>query len=136
MSELEEEILNAQPTAEELAEFKTQVSEWTKIDDQIKKLNIAIRERKIHQRALSEGIKTFMTKFGYGNLNTNQGRILHTVKTVKQPLKLNEVKQIILENIHLTPEELFKKIFESERPVVTKESIKRVVPKVSMHLEI
>lgn len=136
MSDIEEEVLNAQPTAEELADFKARVAEWTKIDDQIKKLNIAIRERRLHQRVLSDGIKTFMTKFGYGNLNTNQGRILHTVKTVKQPLKINEIRQIILDNIHSTPEELFKKIFESERPVIKKESIKRVVPNVSMHLEI
>ena len=136
MSDIEEEVLNAQPTAEELADFKAQVAEWTKIDDQIKKLNIAIRERRLHQRVLSDGIKTFMTKFGYGNLNTNQGRILHTVKTVKQPLKINEIRQIILDNIHSTPEELFKKIFESERPVIKKESIKRVIPNVSMHLEI
>ena len=136
MSDIEEEVLNAQPTAEELADFKAQVAEWTKIDDQIKKLNIAIRERRLHQKVLSDGIKTFMTKFGYGNLNTNQGRILHTVKTVKQPLKINEIRQIILDNIHSTPEELFKKIFESERPVIKKESIKRVIPNVSMHLEI
>ncbi len=136
MSDIEEEVLNAQPTPEELADFKAQVSEWTKIDDQIKKLNIAIRERRLHQKVLSDGIKVFMTKFGYGNLNTNQGRILHTVKTVKQPLKINEIRQIILDNIHSTPEELFKKIFESERPVIKKESIKRVIPNVSMHLEI
>lgn len=136
MSDVEEEVLNAQPSPEELADFKTRVSEWTKIDDQIKKLNIAVRERRLHQKVLSDGIKTFMTKYGYGNLNTNQGRILHTVKTIKQPLKINEIRQIILDNIHSTPEELFKKIFESERPVVKKESIKRVIPNVSMHLEI
>ena len=136
MSDIEEEILNAQPTPEELADFKNRVSEWTKIDDQVKKLNIAIRERRLHQRVLSEGIKTFMTKFGYGNLNTNQGRILHTVKTIKQPLKINEIRQIILDNIHSTPEELFKKIFESERPIIKKETIKRVIPSVSMNLEI
>jgi len=136
MSISEEEISTPQPTDEELNDFKARVTEWTKLDDQVKKLNIAIRERRLHQRALSDGIIKFMSTYGYGNLNTNQGRILHTVRKVKQPLKVNEVKTLILENIKLPGEELVKKIFESERPIVEKQGIRRVVPKVSMHLEI
>ena len=125
-----------QPTQEELDDFKARVSEWTKLDDQVKKLSIAIRERRLHQKALSEGISKFMSEYGYDNLNTNQGRIIHTVRKVKQPIKLEEVRTIILENIHLPGEQLLKKIFESERPVVEKKAIQRRIPKVSMHLEI
>lgn len=131
-----EEVQTLQPTEEELNDFKAKVSEWTKLDEQVKKLNIAIRERRVHQRALSENILKFMTTYGYGNLNTNQGRILHTVRKVKQPLKVQDIKTILIENSTLPGEELVKKIFESERPIVEKQGIRRVVPKVSMHLEI
>lgn len=130
--DLEEEVLQAQPTQEELDDFKAKVSEWTKLDEQIKKLNIAIRERKVHQKVLSNGIQTFMNKFGYGNLNTNQGRIVYTVRKCKQPIKISEVKRILQER----DETLAKELFEGDRPVVEKQSIRRIVPRVSMNLEI
>ena len=130
--ELAEEVLSQQPTAEELEEFKTQVAEWTKLDDQVKKLNTAIRERRVHQRALSNGIQSFMAKFGYGNLNTNQGRIVYTVRKCKQPVKITEVKKVLLER----DQDLAKELFEGDRPVLEKSSIRRIVPKVSMSLEI
>jgi hypothetical protein len=131
-----EEAPLPQPPPEELSEFKNMVSEWTKIDEQVKKLNIAMRERKIHQSALSTSIMEFMQKYGYDNLNTNQGKIVHNVRKVKQPLKLTEIKELILQNPDLSAEELVHKIFEGERPTSTKQSIVRRVPKVSMHLDI
>lgn len=130
--EEEEAPLTQQPSPEELEEFKTQVAEWTKIDEQVKKLNTAIRERRVHQRALSIGIQTFMAKYGYGNLNTNQGRIVYTVRKCKQPIKVTEVKKVLMER----DQELAKEVFESERPILEKSSIRRIVPKVSMSLEI
>jgi len=137
MSDLiEEEEPALTPSPEELEEFKGRVSEWTKLDDQIRKLSVAIRERKVHQKALSEGITSFMRKFGYDNLNTNQGRIHHSVRKVKTPIKLTEVKEILTQRKELNGEALLREIFEKERPTVEKESIRRVIPKVSMHLEI
>jgi len=47
-----------------------------------------------------------------------------------------EIKEFLLEKKHLTGEQLFKEIFEKERPVKQSSSIRRVVPKVSMHLDI
>lgn len=133
---VEEETTNTKPTQEELDDFKARVSEWTKLDDQVRKLNTAIRERRVHQKALSDGIREFMNKYGYDNLNTNQGRILYSVRKVKQPIKLNEIKDFIMTQKELSGENLIKAIFEQERPIVEKSSIRRVIPKVSMHLEI
>lgn len=127
---------NESPSEEELADFRGKVSEWMKMDDQIRKLEIAIRERKVHQRALSEGIQTFMDKYGYDNLNTNQGRIRHSCRIVKLPVKMTEVKEKLLEYKELTGEELFKKIFESERPTKENKKIRRIIPKVSMNLDL
>lgn len=136
MSDEEEDIEIVQPSDEELAEFKNRVSEWTKLDDQVRKLIIAVKERRTHQKALSEGIQQFMTKYGYDNLNTNYGRIVHSVRKVKQPIKLPEIRELIKREPTLKGDELIKLIFESERPVVEKQMIRRVIPNVSMSLEI
>lgn len=124
------------PNEEELVDFKNMVSEWTKMDDQIRKLSIAVRERKILQRALGERIKSFMKTYSYDTLNTKQGKIHHSIRKTKQPIKINDIKEVLKEKSHLTGEELLKEIFEKERPIIEKESIRRVIPKVTMHLDI
>ena len=124
------------PSEEELELFRQRVAEWTKIDDIIRKLTNAIRERRIHQKAITQKIEDFMAKYGYDNLNTQQGRIQHKVRQVKQPLKLTNVRTMILENNGISGEELVKKIFEAERPVEEKKSLRRIIPKVSMSLDI
>ena len=126
-----------EPTPEELETFKVHVSEWSKLDEQIKKLSVAIRERRVHQRALSSQIQEFMGKFKYDDLQTRSGRIRHNVRTVPVPLKLSEVRAKILELGGDAAEEIVTKIFEDpERPKVEKRSLRRIVPKVSMHLDI
>lgn len=131
-----EEEENEPPTEEEVKEFRAFVNEWIKMDEQIRKLSIALRERKVHLKAMSENIHKFMSRHGYDNLNTSQGRILNSVRKVKEPIKLMEIKEFLLEKKHLTGEELFKELFEKERPVKQTHSIRRVVPKVSMNLDI
>jgi len=77
-----------------------------------------------------------MSSYGYDNLNTAQGRIVHSVRKSKQPIKINEIREIIMQKKTLSGEELFKAIFEKERPTIEKQSIRRIIPKVSMSLEI
>lgn len=124
------------PTEEELEMFRQQVSEWSKLDDQVKKLCIAIRERRIHQRALTTKIQEFMFKHGYDNLNTQAGRIKASVRQVKAPLKLADIREKILAMHNLSGEELVAFIFESERPTVEKRSLRRIMPKVSLSLDV
>jgi len=124
------------PTDEELFDFKNMVAEWTKMDDQIRKLNIAVRERRVLQKSLAEKIQSFMKTYSYDTLNTKQGKIHHSVRKTKQPIKINDIKEVLKEKAHLTGEELLKEIFEKERPIIEKTSIRRVIPKVSMNLDI
>lgn len=124
------------PSDEDLNLFRQRVSEWMKLDDTIRKLTTALRERKVHQRALTQKIQEFMGTYGYDNLNTQQGRIQHKTRQVKQPLKMTDVKSKILEYKGLSGDELVKKIFDAERPVEEKKSLRRVVPKVSMSLDV
>lgn len=127
----------AQPTPEELEVFKAQVSEWLKLDDQVRKLAVAVRERRVHQRALASNIQSFMIKYGYDNLNTQHGRICAVVRQVRQPLRLTDIRTKILEYQGLTGEQLIDRIFQDQsRPSVQQTSLRRIMPKVSMHLEI
>ena len=117
--------------------FKNLVADWFKYDDQIRKLKIAIRERKTLQQALNNKIEDFMFKYNYNDLNTKDGRLKANVKNIHKPINIKDIKDIINSNKHLTGEELFNKIFnKDERPLIVKKSIKRIIPRVSMSLDI
>jgi hypothetical protein len=136
---LVEDIIKStnEPTPDELDTFKNLVVDWFKYDDAIRKLNIAIRERKTLQQALNNKIEEFMFKYNYNDLNTQNGRLKTNIKKVHKPVNIREIKEIILSNANLTGEELLAKIFnKDDRPIIEKKSIKRVIPKVSMSLDI
>ena len=127
----------SEPTTEEMDTFKNLVADWFKYDDAIRKLKIAIRERKTLQQALNNKIEEFMFKYNYNDLNTQNGRLKTNVKNVYKPINIKEVRDIINNNKHLTGEELLAKIFnKEEREMIVKKSIKRIIPKVSMSLDI
>lgn len=123
-----------EPTSEELESFKNLVNDWFKYDDQIRKLNIAMKERKNYQRALNNKIQEFMLKYQYNDLNTQHGRIKANVKEVKLPIKIGDIRELILKHPELSGQELLNQIFSQERPTVIKKHIKRVMPKVSIEL--
>lgn len=129
----DEQTFPEKPSDEDMEMFKQQVSEWVKLDEQIKKLNVAIRERKVHQRALGQKVQEFMIRYGYDNLQTQQGRIKSKVREVPAPVKMSDVKTKLLELGHT---ELVEKIFHSDRPLVQRQSLSRIVPKVSLQLDL
>ena len=124
---------NPEPSSDELDTLKTLVSEWFKYDDQIRKLQIAIKERKVHQKALNNKIEKFMFDYKYKDLNTQHGRIKANERKVKVPVKMSEIKQKILEFKDLSGEELLNEIF-SDRPTVIKKNIRRVIPQVNLQI--
>ncbi len=129
--------VDIEPSKEELDTFKNLVTEWFKMDDMIRKLVIALKERKTFQRALNNKIEEFMFKYKYNDLNTQNGRLKASVKTTHKPINIKEIRNIIETNMNLTGEELLNKIFnKDDRPVMTKKVIKRIQPKVSLSLEI
>ena len=138
MEEVIEEILNKnEPTKEELDTFKNLVMEWFKYDDIIRKLVVALKERKNHQRVLNNKIEDFMFRYNYNDLNTQNGRLKASVRTSHKPINIKEIKEILENNKDLKGEELLSKIFNKEdRPVTTKKVIKRIIPKVSLSLDI
>jgi hypothetical protein len=137
MSETVNEIINKpEPTEEELQEFKTFVSDWFKYDDQIRKLVTATKERRRYQKALNDKIQEFMFKYKYNDLNTQHGRIKAHFKEVNAPLTVVDIKDKIAQYKDLSGENLIKQIFQDDRKVVTKKSLTRVMPKVSLSLDI
>jgi hypothetical protein len=124
-----------EPSSEELEDFRNIVSEWFKYDDQIRKLTIAIKERKNHQNFLNKKIQDFMCTYKYNDLNTQHGRIKSKSREVKVPIKITDIKDKIIQYKDLSGEELLNQIFnDNERPKVLKQSISRIIPKVSLTL--
>ena len=116
-----------EPTSDEMDTFKNLVADWFKYDDAIRKLKIAIRERKTLQQVLNNKIEDFMFKYNYNDLNTQNGRLKTNVKNVYKPINIKEVREIINNNKHLTGEELLAKIFnKDEREMVVKKTIRRI----------
>lgn len=137
MEEVEEIISKTEPTKEELETFKNLVSEWFKYDDIIRKLIIALKERKNHQRVLNNKIEDFMFKYNYNDLNTQNGRLKAVERKTHKPINIREIKEILEQNKDLKGEELLSKIFnKDDRPITTKKMIKRIIPKVSLSLDI
>lgn len=124
---------NLEPTEEELDMLKGLVSEWFKLDDQIRKLNTAIKERKVHLKAINSKIEKFMFDYKFKDLNTQHGRIKANERKIKVPVKLSEIKTKILELKDLSGEELLNEIF-NDRPTVIKKNIRRVIPTVNLQI--
>ena len=133
----EQDIINEtlddkQPTQEELDDFKNKMTEFVKLDDQIKKLMIAIRERKKAQTVLNSYIKDFMFKFNYHDVNFNNCKIKARKKEVFAPLRVSEIKTKLIEYKDMKGEELVDVIFNNpNREKMTKETLHRVIPRIS-----
>mgnify|MGYP001437393691 CR=1 FL=1 len=131
---VEDTLTDKQPTEDELQDFKNKMAEWLKMDEQINKLSIAIRERRKLQNALSGYIKDFMFKFNYNDVSINNAKVKARQRETLVPLRVNDIKAKLLEYKDLKGEELVNKIFDNrEKKVVN--TVKRVVPKIK-HLEL
>jgi hypothetical protein len=131
---IEDIIDKPEPNEEELENFKNLVNDWFKYDDQIRKLIIAIKERKNYKKVLNNKIQDFMFTYKYNDLNTQHGRIKANIKEAKVPIKVTEIKDKIIQYKDLSGEELLNQIFNEERPKILKKNITRIIPKVSLTL--
>jgi len=122
-SSVVDDVINeerVEPSTEELESFKNLVNDWFKYDDQIRKLQTAIKERKNYQRVLNGKIEKFMFDYKYNDLNTQHGRIKTNVKECNVPIKMGDIKSKIMQYYDLSGEELLKRIFEEDRTTVVK----------------
>jgi seryl-tRNA synthetase len=115
------------PTDEELDQFKNYVKNFIDIDNDVKKLKGAIRERNSVKKEISSFIVAFMGKFNIEDLNTKQGKIRYQITHVKRPLTEKTIKTRLLENHtpNISPEDLSSSIFDT-RQTVPRHVLKRM----------
>ncbi len=115
------------PSQDELDDFKNHVRIWMEVDNSIKKMQTAIKERNVAKTMLSQKILTFMAKFNIEDLNTKEGVLRYRVTQVKAPISQTAIKTKLTENYdpRLTADELSSKIFDN-RQVMEKHSLRRI----------
>jgi hypothetical protein len=103
------------------------IKSWLDLDDEIEKLNLAIRERKKKQKKLNEIITKLMVLKNIPKFNTSTSDIILTEKKQKKTLSnglLLNLSTHYFEN-NTSKAENFIKYIEENRGIVIKNNIKR-----------
>lgn len=110
-----------------LEEFKDNVQAWMDLDNQLKRLEAASKQRKTKKKELNEKILDFMAKYNIEDLNTKQGVIRYKKVFVKEPLSQKIIKERLsdLFKDDQTNYEKIEKIF-TDRGKIEKQSLRRV----------
>ena len=110
-----------------LEEFKDNVQAWMDLDNQLKRLEAASKQRKTKKKELNEKILDFMAKYNIEDLNTKQGVIRYKKVFVKEPLSQKIIKERLsdLFKDDQTNYEKIEKIF-TDRGKVEKQSLRRL----------
>lgn len=110
-----------------LQEFKDNVKRWLELDNQLKRLAAAAKERRKKKNEINNKILEFMSKFNIEDLNTKEGIIRYKKSYVKEPLSQKTIKTKLEELFKDQPDifERIDKIF-TDRGKVEKLSLRRL----------
>jgi hypothetical protein len=110
-----------------LEEFKDNVQAWMDLDNQLKRLEAASKQRKTKKKELNEKILDFMAKYNIEDLNTKQGVIRYKKVFVKEPLSQKIIKEKLSDLFRddQTNYDKIEKIF-TDRGKVEKQSLRRL----------
>lgn len=78
--------VSRRPDTSQMDEFTASVAMWLKLDSEIKRLLIALRERRCLKRHLTERIVAFMRGYGIDDLDTLECRLSCRARQVRTPL--------------------------------------------------
>lgn len=134
--EIKDESLNNEGEQKDFQFYKenlqSSVKEYLSLDDQIKALNKAAKERRDRKKKLSESILSLMKQFEINNMNTSNGKLVYSVTKTKEPLnrksltrtlniyfgssdKANELSKFVMENRkQIEKVQLKRKIFKTK----------------------
>jgi hypothetical protein len=117
-------------------QLKADVKSYLDLDDQIKALNKATKERRTNKAKLAESILSTMKMFEIENMNTKNGRLIYSVKKTTKGLN----KKNLLSGLNLYFKDTDKakdatSIVLENREVVERISLKRSVNKKSIQIE-
>tara|TARA_B100001057_G_scaffold492635_1_gene585411 strand:+ start:562 stop:972 length:411 start_codon:yes stop_codon:yes gene_type:complete len=111
-------------------QLKSEVKDYLEIDDQIKALNKAIKERRDRKKKLSETILVNMKKFDIDFMNTKNGKLVYT--ETKRKEGLNKKNLILGLNNYFEDEaraKMVSKIVLDSRNEVKKVTLRRTINK-------
>ena len=110
-----------------LEEFKDNVKQWLELDNQLKRLAAASKERRKKKTDINLKILEFMGKFNIEDLNTKDGIIRYRKTYVKEPLSQKTIKTK-LEELFKDDVENFEKIAKifTDREKIEKTSLRRL----------
>lgn len=81
----------------EFVDFKTNVRDWLKLDDDIKTLQRAIAERRKKKNELTPKVLEFMGKYEIEDLNTHEGKVQYAKSMITKPMNKDYIKQRLTE---------------------------------------
>ena len=110
-----------------LEEFKDNVKQWLDLDNQLKRLAAASKERRKKKTDINLKILDFMGRFNIEDLNTKDGIIRYRKTFVKEPLSQKTIKAK-LEELFKDDQDNFEKIGKifTDREKVEKTSLRRL----------
>jgi hypothetical protein len=110
-----------------LEEFKGHVKDWLELDNQLKRLAAAAKERRKRKNDINLKILEFMGRFNIEDLNTKEGIIRYRKTYVKEPLTQKTIKTK-LEELFKNDQDTFEKVQRifTEREKIEKASLRRL----------
>lgn len=110
-----------------LEEFKGHVKDWLELDNQLKRLAAAAKERRKRKNDINLKILEFMGRFNIEDLNTKEGIIRYKKTYVKEPLTQKTIKTK-LEELFKNDQDTFEKVQRifTEREKIEKTSLRRL----------
>lgn len=112
-------------------ELITNVKEWIKIDNEIAKLKVEIKDRNNKKKFLTESLMNVMKKNEIECFDINGGALVYKKNTIKKPINgksLLAALQKYYINNPIMAEELTKHVLENREEQI-KETIKRKIDK-------
>jgi hypothetical protein len=78
-----------------LDDFKSDVRTWLELDNSIRRLQAAIKDRRAAKKQLSERILRFMADHNIEDLDTKDGKLRYRIAFVRTPLSQAVIKERI-----------------------------------------
>jgi len=122
-------VLVDQPTDVLLDEFKSQVRTWMELDNIIKNLQTALRDRRLYKKHLTTKIVDFMNRYNIEDLDTREGSLRSRVTYAKSPLSQKAIRDGIANyfaNNTAIGTQVTDAIFNSNRERIERVSLRRV----------
>lgn len=92
-NENEEEMEQMQMQMDDLESFKDTVRTYLKIDDDIKKLEVVLKELRKKKKEQEKPIMDFMGKYEIEDCNTGDGKLHYHVSNVFKPVNRENLKK-------------------------------------------